>query len=774
LPEFAVKNSLSNRRSIVEFTAVVSLLAMPALTSAQGRSESATAQARSQEALDEVVVTARRREESGQSVPITINSLSAEALTSASVRGLTDVTQLVPGFRATPVGPDINTDFTMRGLARSPGGDGSPAVVTYFAEVPLSQDGTLVPAYDLANLQVLKGPQGTLFGRNAIGGAVLITPQPPQHEWGGYVRGAYGDLDYQLLEGAVNVPLISKRLALRLSGQSERQDSYATNLLNGSGAGDIHRDSIRVSLLLEPLPNLRNTLTYDHMDVDEAGRPMIALELLSDPATGVSPIGLVSFPFFNCGTIDCDINLQLERQKQIGVRKFYSNVPLISEAKLSGVVNKTEVELGGIQLTNIFGYRSTEIFTEVGAGLALSPQLLDSAAYIDVDQYSDELQIQGNAFDDQLTWIFGGFYLEYNPDRATRTEVIAPANWLPTIGERTNRAVFGQISYDISKWVDGLSVDVGWRYNKDRQDLCSLPTTQTPDIRTPNFDKGQCTSSVAYRGKESTWTAGLSYKWKPDVTTYITARRGYREGGINSPSFSAPEQALFVPFQSYDPELLTDVEVGLKSDWQLGSVRGRFNLALFTQRLEGYQQNIFVGGLVPPQFAPSNSSLTINSGELEMSGADAALALRPIDDLTITANVSYFSLDSADFAVPAALNPGGASIPATTPTPEWSTNIALQYVLPIRPGAGELTLNVNYYWSDEVTYEALTLPSYDLTDLRLDWKNPDLGLNVGLFMRNAFDDENMVSAHIFQSTFGLAAAAFGPPRIYGLELTYEF
>jgi iron complex outermembrane receptor protein len=728
------------------------------------------------EAFQDIIVTARRREESQQTVPITIQVISSEALRQNEVRGLADLTKLAPGFRATPVGPDTNTGFTIRGLTRSPGGDGPPAVVTYFADVPLSQDATIVPTFDISNIQVLKGPQGTLFGRNALGGAVLITPQAPTFKVNGYLQGAFGNLNYRFLEGALNVPLVDDVLAVRVAGQIQKRDGYATNLVNGVRAGNIDRRSARASVLFTPSSNFRDTFIADYVKIDEVGHAQTLLGLLADPATGATPIGLASF--FQCGTsVHCDINLQLARQKEIGVRNFYTNVPLSSKASLLGLINKTELDVGEVTFRNIAGYRSSKVSTRTSAFVDLVPEVLDTTSDQTIKQYSDEFQVLGKGLDGKLNWIAGAFYLEYDPTRGNITTVLAPGVWLPITEKRRNLAVFAQADYKLSSILEGLQLELGGRYNWDNEKLCSMPVQPGTEAH-PTFDKSLCgpQAVVTYKGSAPTWTAGLNYQISRATLLYVTTRRGYREGGLNTPLFAAPEQAVFRPYQSVSAEKLTDVEVGIKSDWRMGGLRGRVDFSAYKQWLRGYQENVTVAGLVPGQFLPTNASLTVNSGNLAMSGFDGALTIIPVEGLTLAGSISYFHLDSSNAAIPASLNPTGvAAAPVTVPSPKWSGNLSLNYLLPAHPGGTDIRFNINYFYSGAITYEALTLPSYDTTDLRLEVANI-AGTNLALagFVQNVFDQKNIISAHIFETSFGIAEGAYAPPRTYGLEATYRF
>ena len=236
----------------------------PATTPAQsiastGNAETAVnAQAvREDNALDQIVVTARRREEDAQTVPVSVTAFTGEALEQRGVRELDDLNLITPGLRFSQEGGKTTTTVILRGLGRNPIGEGVPAVVTYFADVPLVGEGTNVPTYDLANIQVLKGPQGTLFGRNTIGGAIVIQPERPNYDFGGYVRAEYGRFDYRTLEGAINALIVEDKVAVRFAGQIRRGDGSIKNLNGGPDFNDVHTDAFRVSLLLEPFDGLR-------------------------------------------------------------------------------------------------------------------------------------------------------------------------------------------------------------------------------------------------------------------------------------------------------------------------------------------------------------------------------------------------------------------------------------------------------------------------------------------------------------------------------------
>ena len=217
---------------------------------------------------EDIVVTARRREESRRSVPVSITALSAEALEQKSVQDLSDVATLTPSFRFSQEGGKNQPSLSLRGLGVLPIGEGVPAVVAYFNDVPLSKEGGNIPTFDLANIKVLKGPQGRLFGRNTIGGAVLINSKRPTFDTEGHVQAGYGNLDYKELEGALNIPLAKEVAALRVAAQYRNRRTK--NLTPGNpDLDDINQFSFRASLQLQPTENLSNILILDYFRVRE-------------------------------------------------------------------------------------------------------------------------------------------------------------------------------------------------------------------------------------------------------------------------------------------------------------------------------------------------------------------------------------------------------------------------------------------------------------------------------------------------------------------------
>lgn len=734
----------------------------------------AEAAVKAPEKFDEVVVTARRREENAQTVPISATVLNAQALDDHSVQSLADVQTLSPGLRIGFEGTATNVVISMRGLSRAPVGEGAAAVVPYFAEVPMAAEGSIIPTYDLANIQVLKGPQGTLFGRNTIGGAVLISPEAPSYQQNGYVRGGFGTYNDHLFEGAINTPIIDDKVALRVAAQSRRRDGYTINEGNGGDLNDINADAFRVSLLLDPIEHLSNTTILDWTKMDENG-----------PAN----IMAAADPNFLGGFYAA----QAAQQKQWGPYKVSTVAKPYSEAKLFGLTNKTTYDMDAVTLKNIFGYRYVQADARTntdGSSMAIplaNVTFLTGQRELERHYFSDEFQALGNAFNNKVNWITGLFYSKDEPDGISGTNLALLGQGAYVSSYRTieNKAVFGQIGWDLSDWVDGLTLNMGLRYNKDDTEACAITAL------TEYATEGQChnqaalnaidgAGNVKFDGHATTWTVGLDYKINDNLFTYITSRRGYREGGVNTPLFESPTtKSVLGAYQTYDPEYVTDIEIGLKSEWSIDEWRGRFNVAAFNSSYKDAQNTIntiaaIQSGAVSPIDAPQDFTIRFNSGELTIQGIDLEATVSPFSDLTFSLSGNYVNqVIDKRAAVDPVLSPVPPTI--TSPTPQLSYTFAVNYVLPVHPLDGDLVFNADYYWSDERDIGTYKADQYDVADFRIDWRKiAGKGLDVGLYLRNAFDKEYVSNGAITAAGLPVTTVFYGEPRTYGLEATYHF
>lgn len=351
--------------------------------------------------IQDIVVTARRREESLQSVPVAIGAVTPEALEDKGVRTVEDLRMAVPGLNISAQRRD-KASFFIRG--QGPGifnfcQRNFTSVATYFAEVPteVAGSGTF---YDLASVQVLKGPQGTLFGRNTTGGAVLFEPRRPTFDTEGHVKFGWGNYDYRDLEAVLNIPVVQDVLAIRLAANVVDREGYTTNIYTGQKLDGRSYRAYRISALFTPVEDFQNLTIIDRNDRDQSGTSALLRQF--NPA---SPFAAAFLPLF-------------EPQKALGIRKTLLPIPLYDRGYTFGITNKTVWDISDtVTLKNIASYRRSR--TDRASdydGTPIQTFLIGNVPpgrewMVGQEQYTEEFQIQGKVPAIDLTYILG-FYHE--------------------------------------------------------------------------------------------------------------------------------------------------------------------------------------------------------------------------------------------------------------------------------------------------------------------------------------------------------------------------
>jgi iron complex outermembrane receptor protein len=772
-------------------------------------------------ALQEITVTARRTQESMQSVPISVTAFDSQLLRESTITTPEDIQLSTPGVFLSGSGGRQNVLYNIRGQSKALSGTSSPAVVSYFAEVPDPVWGSFVPQYDMASVQVLKGPQGTLFGRNTTGGALLYEPRKPDHEFGGYVMGAYGNYDNTEIQAAVNIPIVEGKAALRLAANIHDRDGYTENLsFSGDDLDEVNSEGFRASLLLEPTDYLSNLTIYDYHKSDTDGFG----DIITDIGTGftlMTQLGLQG-PALQ----------QLAIQKARGPRKGEPSIDTYEYNEHHSVINRTELDIGnGMQLVNIFGYRNVDLsyatnvdgmptLTADGTGAfpaGFGVNFINADLNQAVEQFSNELQLKGTAFNDRLDWLLGLFWLESEPDGPQGNSVafaqIVNPPVVPLAGpaynfiEEKSQAVFAHFTYDLGELVSGLDFEVGLRYTEDEIESCTGIGTNTapgkPFAPSDQVSQSDCLNDRANidgatlnesTSQELTWSVGFNWQMTDDIFTYIVSRHGYRAGGVNAPTFSN----RLSEFQSWEPETVTDVELGIRADWRVGEVDIRSNISAFIGEYKDVQ-TVLTGvqtatGLCNPAASPNNppgvspdgdcitsndpagGTLLVNLGESEVSGVDMSFIIAPTANLTMNLGASFLDPDTKEFDPPGPLAPyvGASGIPFNF-TAEKTAVAGIRYAYPMDQFAEEIVFNVDYYWTDDLLKGDIKLPSYEVTNARVDINDINrAGIDLSFFVRNAFDKDYIATNMASGNFLGLESSLFGPPRLYGAELRYRF
>lgn len=800
-----------SKRALLASCAAIIFSATPALANSSDpvTSDDPTAAAqddtKAQDSTDngEIVVTARRREEALSRVPVAVTAFGSDQLENRSITSIEQLTQATPGLTYGRSGGSANPQIVIRSQSRSNIGDAAQPVLTYFADVPLPYVASVIPTYDLASVQVLKGPQGTLFGRNSTSGAVLVYPVAPNYELGGYVSASYGNYNAIVAEGAINIPVITDHVAIRVAGQRNKRDGYTVSQITGQDLDNRNDFSFRVSLLIEAGP-VHNTTVYDSIRWERQGDGALLTHLYPGTITPRLPTFNV---LYDCNTsASCDVDLALARQQAAGIRKNFTSPRVFQNVQLQGLSNTTTVDAGSITFKNILGYRTAFHYsltdtdgTEMGLTTAENLQ--------DFSQFSEEFQVQGSFLGDRLDTILGAFYVKSRPSGRNGLIVAAftprlPASLIQSYRTQTSKALFGQATFDFGS---GVKLDAGARHTWDSTTACALgyPANNPFVFGTPVATLDQCrnggTITVnatprAIQGTQATvksqawtWNVGLNYQASENVFVYGTVRRGYRAGGVNTPVLGG----ILTPFQTYAPETVVDAEVGLKTHWSAGGVRGTFNVDFFRGTYTGSQRGVNgtnnnFDGDGNPNNDPSAGTIIINAGRARVQGFDVDFTITPTRGLTLSGFASYNDAKYLEVGTPAILAsrnafPANAADTAFPYAPALTLGGSVSYETTLSDGMGGISFNLDGYRASRTYYSPfktdlnLSRPAYAVFNARIDWE--DIGgspVTLGLYARTLFDEEYSVGGANTATSAGYASLFYGEPRMYGIQGRIKF
>jgi iron complex outermembrane recepter protein len=727
--------------------------------------------------LEEVVVTARRRAENLQEVPVSVTALSAPELRAQSVNRLDDVQRTTPNLRMREGGGNPSAVvFSIRGQVNN------EIIATQDASVGLYVDemiwaraiGANATLLDLGSVQVLKGPQGTLFGRNTTGGALVVrTNDPTTDALSGQVMLGYGRFDRKVGSAVLNVP-INDMLAIRGAIKHVEADHQYKNDF-GPAQGNEDNTVGRVKLLFQPTEALRAVVSYERFELNQ------------DPLSWY-------LQFYNTGAAGANATIANQGAafgpiqnfvQGADLDKFTNNDPSHSKAHSDTYNAIVSYDLGSAVLKAIVGRRTVFHFTS--QDLDGSPyRIQTSVGSQKMRQNSGELQLVGSAFDNRLQYAFGAFAFRevgYDTSTSISLPVINPSNPNFTYGDVRNsaKAIYGQITYKIT---DALNFTGGVRYSKDKRTLtvqnssgigtrfaCSIPT----DLRVAG---ATCLSIPLKDSSDAiSYTAGLDYEITPDIRTYVKTSKGYRSGGFNLRA--STNAALFNP---YEPESVTDYEVGLKSE--LFDRRLRVNVAAFYSDYKNIQrnQNITIatatGGVATISTVTTAATARIVGGEAEF---EAILT----DELRISGSLGLTDPKYKDFSEPRIV--GGQTVifdrsaenfdfvPKTTASLSAQWNHQLSFA--------DLLLRADYSYTSKLHFvsnftpapepERDTQKGYSLINLRSALKFKDK-LEVAIYGKNILAKDYKVTALDFSASLGVGVGLAAPRPTYGVELTYDF
>ncbi len=723
---------------------------------------------------DDIIVTARRREERLNDVPIAVTALNEDALKAAQVMTPKELSQFVPSLNVNTGNAREGNRFTLRGQGASRGS--GEAVVSYLAEAPIPAlaAGAAGMIFDLQGVQVLNGPQGTLFGRNSTGGAVLFTPQAPVAENGGYIEAGHGNYNNREFSGAFNVAIVPDKVMLRVAGTWRQRDGFTRNLLANAPndrLDDVNYYGLRATLLVRPFEGLENSTIFQRSESKTNGTGLF-IEQVSPTAPG----------------FQAELDAALARQRTFRPREVENNTTFYLQ-RTSLLINTTTLDLSdNMRLKNIFSYvlsRSKNGFDIDGSGISGIYDGFDgptvgnpSAPGLSNERYiSEELQFSGEFLDRRLSLQVGAFYLDWDPHGFIADEQVEYGERLTVAQTEAgkSKALYAQGTLDfgaVSEALSNLRLTAGYRYTWDRK--FSTTNLYNPDTlacisRPAPITFPNCTVPFSGKWSQGTYTFGLDYKITPDMMVYATTRRGYKSGGFNTES---DPDGPFSDFVRFNPETITDYEIGLKAAYRAGGLSFNTTLAGFTANYNGIQRTQTV---IIPGTPPSSTNLITNAASAKISGIELQQIVR-IGGFTLDGNLSYLDAHYKRFILPrTGEDISGQELPYS---PKWKWGINTSYQT--ATSAGELIVRAGYNWSGRVRFNDPAQPGnffggYGLANASATLsKVADTPLDIDLYVTNLLNKRYVQQRLPYMNSFGFGAAFYNEPRMFGFRLRYNY
>jgi iron complex outermembrane receptor protein len=675
--------------------------------------------------IDEIVVTAEKRQSTLMETPAAISAFNSETLTDAVVRDINAVGMLTPGLI---VNQELVAKVFLRGVGTenlTSGGD--PGVALNVDGVYIARTSAAnFDLFDVERVEVLKGPQGTLYGRNATGGAINIISAAPTATFGGDVRAEMGDYDYLRVGATLNGPIIDDKLLGRVSVIKSDRDGYTKNYTTGMPLDDQDLSAGRLRLRYLPTDALAVDFIADYSDSDNRQAPFKILE--DTPSLFELP------PFNGYDPVDS--------------RDVAHDVEDLMHQKQKGMTLEINWTLGEMVLTAISGYRDTDFYS-LFDGDSTNGNFQNFSDDSDFEQYSQELRLASNG-SGPLHWLVGLYY--FNDEGTSHVFIEVPAfgfNIDHKAKLETNAyAAFGQATYDLT---DSFRLTLGLRYSDEKRDADQVSDFGTGTISQQNLDRD-----------DDAWTPkfGVEYSLDSDTLLYANLTKGFKSGGF-----------VFNGFQpSYKPETVWVLDGGVKAELLDGRMQADFSM--FYYDYTDMQVSVF-----------ENFVGTIkNAADATIYGAEFQVRARPADGLDLNAGIALLNAEYDEFitqdptqpSVPS-VNLAGNKLPRA---PDFSATLGAQYTHPFL-SLGSMVYRVDYRYQSDSYFNPFNRArseqdALNLVDARIALVSEDDAWEVAVYGKNLLDEEYyatiLESAVEVGRPFGILAA----PRTFGFQAAYHF
>lgn len=728
-------------------------------------------------AIEEIVVTAQKREQSLQDVPIALSAFGSDSIKQLGASDFKGLTAVTPGFSVSGGSGAFPSPY-IRGIGSNVTSVGSdPSIGVYIDGVYASRKGgALSDLMDIERVEVLKGPQGTLFGRNSIGGAISIVTAAPENELKGMVGAELGKYNSRALKGMVNVPLVDDTLLLRASASVRKRDGWQENVPGGPDGDNRDRANGRVKLawLVSDSVEVEFSSTWNRTDEVST----YAEAVVSDPSIiGGLPVG-------NLAQISDDKKAGNANLNPWGLASDRTPLVPIFERSLSGqALNVTWDMNDALTLTSLTSYRTYE--TSASREYDGTEYLIgnNEISTENNDTLSQEFRLNGAG--DNSDWFVG---VSATKEAADMRFMVGLLDFLGANGgqpfyedsfvkaDTESYALYGDYTWHAT---DHLNITVGARYSYDDKSIDYDNPAQINGaaglgglgffMATPSQFLDANGNPNATELSES-WTdfsprLVIDYALDNDVMLYASVAQGYKSGGFNTyPSVvqdsTNPNFLMVLPEStaSVDPETTVNLELGVKSTWLDG--RLTVNASAYAMDYDDLQVEVVSGQVV--QLA--------NAGKASSRGVEVEVKYHLTPNLKIMSNVAWMDTEYDEFVR------GGVDY-AGTPlrfSPEWTGSLGIDYSVQLAD-LGELRTFVNYsYKDDHLLSETYEEGSYNLLSARVSFLSMDGAWELSAFGNNLTDESYLSNYVETLNGFGFTSANRNQPKTYGAELIYNF
>lgn len=797
-PAFRNASAASGTKAIKLACLIGASLSSFAMPAGAAFAQDAEAEAQTSQGIEEILVTARRREESLQDAPISISAVTSEGLSARGVDNVTQIGDFTPNVKFNSSVPVSASNATAAIFIRGIGQNdyqlsADPGVGLYLDGVYISRGvGNVLDVLNVERIEVLRGPQGTLFGRNTIGGAVSVVTKKP----GAFLNGSFdlttGSYDRFQAKGYIDIPL-AEGVYSSFAGFYHKRDGYVKGVVDGApDLGDTDQLAGRFALRLEPTSDLSIDIAVDGSRSRENSAPNVALTINElAPAAAYWNAAYSGAPAI-CTDVANPARLSDQRcfNSQWALAPFqhggtFSAISDVftngnpepyrsgSDVNIWGVSGTVEYQLAdNVSIKSITAYRKVTGFWTRDSDHSPASIIQTNSDWTQ-DQFSQEIQLLGDFADGRLNWVMGGYYSDESGNHKDLVNIVDAVFLSGAVLKGQSLAFFGQATFEI---VEDLNLTAGIRWTEDEKKfgnanqyvveagfLTGAPLN--PDgSGLANGDPlmGPLGQTATIKDKDWTPMASLSYRFSPEFLAYVSYSEGFKGGGFT--------QRVFPPFAfipSFEPETSTTYELGFKSD--LLDRRLRLNGAVFLNDYDNLQVTVNDPTL---GFAP----IIQNAAKARIKGAELELFARPIPPLTIEAGLGYLDAKYRDVDI-RALSAGVTTDTQLQNAPEWTLSGSVSYEIEAA-GMGSFQPRVDWSYRSKVYNDAVNTPllvqsGYHLVNASLAFKSEDDVWGITLGVKNLTDEVYLGSGYA-DDFGGIVEGVYGRPREWYLSAKFNF